>query len=63
MIEADDIKKQAEIIRNIAQKVIDACDNKTPIEVYSRNKISSGSLAQDAAVLAVLLTQYEAEEA
>jgi hypothetical protein len=62
MIDADHIKEQAERIRNVAQSVIDACDNNTAIDALARNKLMSGSTAQDAAVLGIMLVQYEAEE-
>jgi hypothetical protein len=56
------IKQQAMIIQEVAQRVIDACDNKTPIDAYARNKLTGGGLAQDAAVLAIMLIQYECDE-
>lgn len=61
MIGCDHIRAQAERIRDIAQRVIDACDNGTTIDPYARNKSVSGSLAGDAATLGIMIVQYEYE--
>lgn len=60
LVGTDRIKKQAVLIRDIAQKVIDACDQwPQPIDSFARNKIMSGSLAQEAAMLAIMILQAE----
>lgn len=61
MIDAKDIDAQAKQIRRIVDEVIKACEQGKPIDAYTRNKIMGGSLAQEAAVLSVYLTQYYAE--
>lgn len=55
------IRKQAENIRDVMQRIIDACQNGTTIDPYAKNKVMGGSLAQDAAVLAIELIKYESE--
>lgn len=61
MIDAEHIEKQAERIRDIAQRIIDACQSGESIDPYARNKATGGSLAQDAAVLGIMIVQYELE--
>jgi hypothetical protein len=60
---ADHILDQATRIRDIAQRIIDACQTGQVPDPYARNKITSGSLAQDAAVLAIMLVQHNMENA
>lgn len=60
LIGTDAIKKQATLIRDIAQKAIDACDNwPEPMDAHARNNIIGGSLAQQAVVLAVIISGAE----
>lgn len=56
------ILEQAMRICDIAQEVMYACSHGTMIDPYARNKIAGGSLAQDAAVLGIMLVQYEMRE-
>ena len=62
MVDAQHIEDQARRIRDVAQKVIDACRQAQPIDTFARNKVTGGSLAQDAAVLGIMIVQYELEE-
>jgi len=62
MIDASHIEEQAKKIRDVAQRVIDACQSGQVIEAHSRNKVMGGSLAQDATVLAIMILQHEIEE-
>ena len=61
MTDAQHIEKQATLIRDIVQSIIDACQSEQPIDAYARNKVTGGSLAQDAAVLAIMIIQHEIE--
>lgn len=62
MIDAQHIAEQAKRIRDIAQRIMDACENETSIDPYARNKVTGGSLAQDAALLGIMIVQYEQGE-
>lgn len=62
MVDAQHIAEQAKLIRDIAQRIIDACEQETPIDAYARNKATGGSLAQDAAVLGIMIIQHEMGE-
>ncbi len=61
-IDAPHIEEQARKIRDVAQRIIDACQTGRPVDAYARNKVAGGSLAQDAAVLGIMIVQYENEE-
>lgn len=62
LIDAQHIEEQAKKIRDVAQRIIDACQTGQPVDAYARNKATGGSLAQDAAVLGIMIVQYESEE-
>jgi hypothetical protein len=62
LVDAQYIEAQAKRIRDIAQAIIDACQSGQSIEPYARAKVASGSLAQDAAVLGIMLVQHEMGE-
>ena len=62
LVDVQHIEEQAKRIRDIAQAIIDACQSGKPIDPYARNKVAGGSLAQDAAVLGIMLIQHELEQ-
>jgi len=61
LVDAQHIEEQAKKIRDVAQRIIDACQSGQPVDPYARNKATGGSLAQDAAVLGIMIVQYELE--
>lgn len=61
MQDTEHIKEQAKKIRDVAQRIIDACESGEAIDPYARNKATSGSLAQDAAVLGIMIVKSETE--
>ena len=56
------IAEQAERIRDIAQTLMDAYNRGSNVDAYARNKVVSGSLAADAAVLGIMIVAYEESE-
>ncbi len=59
MIDAQQVYKDALKIRDVAQAVMDACIAEHAIDPHARSKVMSGSLAGDAACLAMTIMQYE----
>jgi len=58
-IDADDIVRSAKEIRDVVQRIIDACEQGKPIDDWARSKVASGHLAGDAASLGIMVVAYE----
>jgi len=61
LVGTDHIGEQAKRIRDIVQSILDSCISGQPLDPYARNKVTGGSLAQDAAVLGIMIVQNELE--
>ena len=61
--DADDIEEQARRIMYVARSIMEACQAGRSLDPHARNKVMSGGLAADAAVLAIQIDTYEKENA
>ncbi len=58
MVDADQIKDQAQRIRDIMDSVIDACNRQGPLDTYARNKLLGGTIGGDVTTLCIMLALH-----